>query len=76
MADAILKDSELARFARNLENFAKTGAGEDMYYRFHGILESQIVTLQNCKVITRHDAMKLHERMAEVIQSKRAEIGE
>ncbi|CRN68137.1 hypothetical protein PAERUG_P40_Scotland_4_VIM_2_09_12_04144 [Pseudomonas aeruginosa] len=33
MADENLKASELERFARNLENFAKTNPGEEMYYR-------------------------------------------
>jgi len=52
MADNSLKVSELARFARNLENFSKTSPEEAMYHRFHGILESQSVTLQCCGVIT------------------------
>lgn len=42
-----------------------------MYHRFRGILESQIVTLQICGVITRQGAIKLHERVAEVIRAKR-----
>lgn len=71
MADESLKVSELARFARNLENFAKTSPEEAMYYRFHGILESQIATLQCCGVITRQGAIKLHQQMAEVIRAKR-----
>jgi len=52
MADDALKDSELARFARNLENFAKLHPEEQLYHRFQGILEGQIVTLQACGVIT------------------------
>lgn len=71
MADESLKARELERFARNLDNFAKTNPGEEMYYRFHGILEGQIVTLQCCGVITRQGAVKLHQQMAEVISSKR-----
>lgn len=73
MADETLKDSELKRFARNLENFAKTNPGEEMYYRFHGILEGQIGTLQCCGVITRQGAVKLHQQMADVIRSKRGD---
>jgi hypothetical protein len=69
--DKSLKESELARFTRNLENFAKTNPEEAMYHRFQGILESQIVTLQICGVITRQGAVKLHERVAEVIRAKR-----
>lgn len=71
MTDESLKVSELARFAKNLENFAKTSPEDAMYHRFHGILESQIVTLQCCGVITRQGAVKLHEQMAEVIRAKR-----
>jgi hypothetical protein len=71
MVDENLKASELERFARNLENFAKTNPGEEMYYRFHGILEGQIVTLECCGVITRQGAVKLHQQMAEVVRSKR-----
>lgn len=71
MADNSLKVSELARFARNLENFSKTSPEDAMYHRFHGILESQIVTLQCCGVITSQGAVKLHEKMVEVIRAKR-----
>ncbi|MBL4609326.1 MAG: hypothetical protein JKY58_01505 [Pseudomonas sp.] len=71
MADNSLKVSELARFARNLENFSKTSSEQAMYHRFHGILESQIVTLQCCGVITSQGAVKLHEQMVEVIRAKR-----
>jgi hypothetical protein len=71
MADKSLKASELERFARNLENFAKTNPGEAMYHRFYGILEGQIVTLQCCGVITRQGAIKLHQQMAEVAHANR-----
>lgn len=70
MADKKLKESELERFARNLENFAKTNPDEALYHRFYGILESQIVTLQCCGVITRHNAIKLHLQMAEIAKAK------
>jgi hypothetical protein len=36
-----------------------------MYHRFQGMLESQIVTLQICRVITSQGATKLHVRMSE-----------
>ena len=74
MTDPNLVANELARFARNLENFTKTNPGEALYYRFEGILESQIVTLQCCGVITSQGAVKLHEQMAEIVRSKRSEI--
>jgi hypothetical protein len=70
MADKSLKVSELERFARNLENFAKTNPDEAMYHRFYGILESQIVTLQCCGVITGPGAVKLHQQMADVVHAK------
>lgn len=73
MADDALKDSELARFARNLENFAKLHPEEQLYHRFQGILEGQIVTLQACGVITSQGAVKLHKQVGEVIREKRAE---
>lgn len=53
MANESLKASELARFDRSLDSFAKTSPEEAMYHRFYGILESQIVTLQCCGMITR-----------------------
>ncbi|MDD2162641.1 hypothetical protein N1078_18960 [Pseudomonas sp. MIL19] len=70
MADKSLKVSELERFARNLENFAKTNPDEAMYHRFYGILESQAVTLQCCGVITHQGAVKLHQQIAEVVHAK------
>nr|WP_245729642.1 hypothetical protein [Pseudomonas benzenivorans] len=76
MTDPKLKANELARFARNLENFAKTNPGEALYYRFQGILESQIVTLQCCGVITSQGAVKLHEQMAAIVRSMCSEIEE
>lgn len=66
-----LKDSELARFKRNLENFAKADPDDAVYHRFQGILESQVVTLQCCGVITRQGAVKLHQQIAEVIHTRR-----
>ncbi|WP_339730220.1 hypothetical protein [uncultured Pseudomonas sp.] len=74
MADESLKVSELERFARNLENFAKTNPGEAMYHRFYGILESQIATLQCCGVITRQGAVKMHQQMAEVVHTKHTPV--
>ena len=73
MAQESLKESELARFARNLENFVKLQPGEEMYHRFQGILESQIVTLQACGVITRQGAIKLHEQVGQVMRAKKGE---
>lgn len=66
-----LKESELARFKRNLDNFAKADPNDAMYHRFQGILESQVVTLQCCGVITHQGAVKLHQQIAEVIHTKR-----
>jgi hypothetical protein len=37
VADKSLRVSELERFARNLENFAKTNPDEAMYHYFYGI---------------------------------------
>lgn len=58
------RESELARFERNLENWLRLEPNDAMYHRFQGILEGQIVTLQMCDVITKQGATKLHERMA------------
>jgi hypothetical protein len=74
MADETLKASELERFARNLENFAKTNPDEAMYHRFYGISESQAATLQCCSVITRHSAVKLHQQIAEVVHAKHTQM--
>lgn len=70
--DSALKKSELERFKKNLDNFAKTSPEDALYHRFQGILESQIVTLQCCGVITSQGAVKLHEQMATVIRARRA----
>lgn len=43
-----------------------------MYHRFQGILESQIVTLQICGVITSQGAVKLNMRMGEARREKDA----
>lgn len=74
MADKSLRASELERFARNLENFAKTNPDEAMYHRFYGILESQIATLKCCGVITSQGAVKLHLQMAEVVHTKKSPL--
>jgi len=66
-----LKTSELARFERNLENFAKLNPEEALFHRFQGIVESQVVTLQLCGIITQNEAIKLHLRLGEVLRSKR-----
>ncbi|MFY0750970.1 hypothetical protein [Pseudomonas sp. NFX5] len=60
-----LRASEIERFERNLANWLKLDPAEAMYHRFQGILESQIVTLQICGVITSQGAVKLHVRMSE-----------
>lgn len=72
MAEESLRDRELARFGRNLANFAKTTPEEAAYHYFYGILESQIVTLQCCGVITSQRAVKLHQQVADVIREKAA----
>lgn len=67
-----LRASEIERFERNLTNWLKLDAADAMYHRFQGMLESQIVTLQICGVITRHGAMKLLMRMGDVRREKDA----
>ena len=65
-----LRASEVERFERNLANWLKLEPSDAMYHRFQGILESQIVTLQNCGVITRQGAVNLHARMGEARRDK------
>ncbi|MDF9778948.1 hypothetical protein [Pseudomonas baetica] len=65
-----LRASELDRFERNLANWSKLDPAEAMYHRFQGILESQIVTLQICGVITNQGAVKLHARMGDAMREK------
>jgi hypothetical protein len=60
-----LRASEIERFERNLSNWLKLDPSEAMYHRFQGILESQIVTLHICGVITSQGATKLHLRMSD-----------
>lgn len=67
-----LMASELGRFERNLAQWLKLSPAEAAYHRFQGILESQIVTLQICGVITSQWAVKLHTRMAEEMREKNA----
>ena len=67
-----LRASEIERFERNLANWLKMGPDEAMYHRFQGILESQIVTLQICGVITSLGAVKLHVRMGDAKREKDA----
>ncbi len=65
-----LKASELERFDRNLDNLLKLDPMEAMYHRFHGILESQVVTLQILGVITGQCAVKLHTRIGDAMREK------
>lgn len=58
-----LRAIEIERFERNLANWLKLDPHQAMYHRFQGMLESQIVTLQICGVITSQGAIKLHVRM-------------
>lgn len=67
-----LRASELDRFERNLANWLKLDPAEAMYHRFQGILESQIVTLQICGVITSQGAVKLHTCMGNALREKNA----
>lgn len=67
-----LMASELDRFERNLAQWLKLSPAEAAYHRFQGILESQIVTLQICGVITSQGTVKLHTRMAEAMREKSA----
>lgn len=67
-----LRASELNRFERNLAQWLKLDPAEAAYHRFQGILESQIVTLQICGVITSQGAVKLHTRMDEAMRDKNA----
>ena len=68
-----LRASELERFERNIANWLKLDPAEAMYHRFQGMLESQIVTLQICGVITQQGAVKLLTRMGEAGRDKAAE---
>lgn len=65
-----LRASEVERFERNLANWLKLDPSDAMYHRFQGMLESQIVTLQNCGVITRQGAVNLHARMGKARRDK------
>jgi hypothetical protein len=67
-----LRASEVERFERNLANWLKLDPSDAMFHRFQGILESQIVTLQVCGVITSQGAVKLHVRMGEARREKDA----
>lgn len=67
-----LRASEIDRFERNLANWLKLDPEDAMYHRFQGMLESQIVTLQICGVITSQGATKLHVRMGEARRQKDA----
>ncbi|VXC43367.1 hypothetical protein [Pseudomonas sp. 9Ag] len=68
-----LRASEVERFEQNLANWLKLAPSDAMYHRFQGILESQIVTLQICGVITSQGAVKLHVRMGEARREKDTE---
>ncbi|WP_429086424.1 hypothetical protein [Aeromonas veronii] len=67
-----LRASELDRFERNLEQWLKLAPTEAAYHRLQGSLESQIVTLQICGVITSQRAVTLHTRMGEAMRDKNA----
>ncbi|WHF37150.1 hypothetical protein [Aeromonas salmonicida] len=67
-----LRASELDRFERNLEQWLKLDPTEAAYHRLQGSLESQIVTLQICGVITSQGAVTLHTRMGEAMRDKSA----
>lgn len=69
-----LRASEIERFERNLENWLKLTPADAMYHRFQGMLESQIVTLKICGVITSQGAVKLHLRMSEARRGKDSEV--
>lgn len=65
-----LRTSEIARFERNLANWLKLDPADALYHRFQGILDSQIVTLQICGVITSQGATKLRVRMVDAVRAK------
>ncbi|WP_455921532.1 hypothetical protein [Pseudomonas putida] len=67
-----LRASEIERFERNLANWLKLDPADAMYHRFQGMLESQIVTLQICEVITRHGAVNLLMRLGEARRKRDA----
>lgn len=67
-----MRASELDRFERNLEQLLKMDPKEAAYHRLQGGLESQIVTLQICGVITSQGAVTLHTRMSEAMRDKNA----
>lgn len=67
-----LRASELDRFERNLAQWLKLDPAEAAYHRLQGSLESQIVTLQICGMITSQVAVKLHTGMGEAMRDKNA----
>lgn len=71
-----LRAIELERFERNLANWLKLDPDHAVYHRFQGMLESQIVTLQICGVITSQGATKLHVRMGEARREMNASDAE
>lgn len=73
VSQSALLASELERFERNVANWVKLDPADAMYHRFQGILESQIVTLQSCGVITQQGAVKLHARMGTANRERNAE---
>lgn len=58
-----VKTSELMRFEKNLSNWLKLDPVDAMHHRFRGILESQIITLQNCGVISQQEGVQLLTRI-------------
>ncbi|MEH6485273.1 MULTISPECIES: hypothetical protein [Pseudomonas] len=74
--DPKLKASEIERFDRNLENFAKLTPDLALYHRFQGILESQIATLQCVGLLTSQGAVKLHEKMAVIMRETKGKTSQ
>lgn len=72
--DPELREREIERFNRNLENFAKTTPDQAAYHRYQGMLENQVVTLMNCGVITRNASIKLFEQISLVMRSTQSRL--
>jgi hypothetical protein len=67
-----LRGAEVERFEKNLANWLKLDPSDSQYHRYQGMLESQVVTLQNCGVITSQGAVKLLTRMSNAIKDESA----
>lgn len=65
-----MRGAEVERFEKNLANWLQLDPSDSQYHRYQGVLESQVVTLQNCGVITSQGAVKLLTRMSNAMKDK------